>query len=87
MNLTEKIAGIFPAETDIPEFYRLDNPVDQSEYLVNGELRRWSGPMQEVLSPVYVKTAGGADPKGGGALSPPGGAGSPGGAGGRGQGL
>ena len=29
MNLTEKIAGIFPAETDIPEFYRLDNPVDQ----------------------------------------------------------
>ena len=63
MNLTEKIAGIFPAETDIPEFYRLDNPVDQEEYLVNGELRRWSGPMQEVRSPVYVKTAGGLTQK------------------------
>ena len=33
--------------------------MDQCEYLVNGELRRWSGPMQEVRSPVYVKTAEG----------------------------
>jgi glyceraldehyde-3-phosphate dehydrogenase (NADP+) len=37
--------------------------VDQREYLVNGELRRWSGPVQEVRSPVYVKTAGGLAPK------------------------
>jgi glyceraldehyde-3-phosphate dehydrogenase (NADP+) len=59
MNLPESIAGIFPAEADIPESFRLDKPVDQDEYLVNGELRRWSGPRQEVLSPVYVKTAGG----------------------------
>ena len=63
MNLTESIAGIFPAEADIPEFCRLDNPIDQCEYLVNGELRRWSGPMQEVWSPVYVKTAAGLTPK------------------------
>ena len=63
MNLTESIAGIFPAEADIPEFFRLDNPVDQCEYLVNGELRRWSGPMQEVRSPVYVKTAAGLTQK------------------------
>ena len=53
MNLTESIAGILPAEADIPEIYRLDNPVDQYGYLVNGELRRCSGPMQEVWSPVY----------------------------------
>jgi len=52
MNLTEKIAGIFPAESDIPEFCRLDNPIDQCEYLVNRELRQWSGPMQEVQSPM-----------------------------------
>jgi glyceraldehyde-3-phosphate dehydrogenase (NADP+) len=59
MNLMESIAGIFPAEADIPDFCRLDGPVEQRDYLVNGELRRWSGPMQEVQSPVYVKTAGG----------------------------
>ena len=59
MNLTESIAGIFPAESDIPEFYRLDNPIDQCGYLVNGELRQWSGPMQEVQSPVYVESAAG----------------------------
>jgi glyceraldehyde-3-phosphate dehydrogenase (NADP+) len=44
MNLTESIAGIFPAEADIPEFFRLDNPVNQSEYLVNGELRHGPAP-------------------------------------------
>ena len=52
MNLTESLAGVFPAETGISEFYRLDNPVNQGEYLVNGELRRWSGPRQEVRSPL-----------------------------------
>ncbi len=51
MNRTEKIAGVFPAEPDIPEFCRLDHPVDQCEYLVNGELRRWSGPLQEMSKP------------------------------------
>ncbi|MGA9756322.1 MAG: hypothetical protein WBV23_14390, partial [Desulfobaccales bacterium] len=63
MNLTESLAAIFPAESDIPEFYRLDRPVDQRQYLVNGELRQWSGPVQEVKSPVYVQTAGGLAPK------------------------
>jgi glyceraldehyde-3-phosphate dehydrogenase (NADP+) len=59
MNLSESLQQIFPEEQAIPEIYRLERPVDQCEYLVNGELRQWSGPRQEVRSPIYVKTASG----------------------------
>ena len=31
----------------------------QREYLINGELRVWDGEMQEIRSPIYVKTASG----------------------------
>jgi glyceraldehyde-3-phosphate dehydrogenase (NADP+) len=63
MNLEKEIRYIFPEEKDIPEEFSLKEPLDQMEYLVNGELRRWDGPMQEVLSPVCVKTASGLSPK------------------------
>ena len=51
-NLYPKQGGI-PAEFDLPE------PVNQTEYLIDGELRQWDGPMQEVTSPVCVETADG----------------------------
>ncbi len=38
---------------DIPKQWRLDEYVEQREYLCNGVLRRWDGPLQEVLSPVF----------------------------------
>jgi glyceraldehyde-3-phosphate dehydrogenase (NADP+) len=54
MNLTEQITAIFTEESQIPEAYRIA-PLDQKEYLVNGEMRQWAGATQEVHSPVYVK--------------------------------
>ncbi len=63
MNLSERIAGIFPEESQIPEFCRLERRLEQREYLVNGELRRWSGAMREVKSPVYMQTAAGLTQK------------------------
>lgn len=50
---------IFPTEADIPEKYKFA-PVEQRRYLVNGELREWTGPMQEVLSPVFIRNADGS---------------------------
>jgi glyceraldehyde-3-phosphate dehydrogenase (NADP+) len=55
MSIEEKVEEIFPSEEDIPEDFRLKEPVEQKEYLINGELKIWSGAMQEVLSPVFVK--------------------------------
>jgi glyceraldehyde-3-phosphate dehydrogenase (NADP+) len=62
-SIKDEIAAIFPEESDIPEKFRISSPVVQNEYLINGDLRRWSGPMQDVLSPVCVKTPSGAAQK------------------------
>jgi glyceraldehyde-3-phosphate dehydrogenase (NADP+) len=59
MSIEEKVEEIFPSEEDIPEDFRLKEPVEQKEYLINGELKIWSGAMQEVLSPVFVKRQAG----------------------------
>ncbi|MFD2836901.1 NADP-dependent glyceraldehyde-3-phosphate dehydrogenase [Azotobacter vinelandii] len=44
---------------DIPEKYRLGAPIEQRDYLVDGELRRWDGPLAAVRSPIHLKTAKG----------------------------
>jgi glyceraldehyde-3-phosphate dehydrogenase (NADP+) len=63
MSLEEKIRSIFPEEKDIPADFRLDEPIHQREYLINGELRMWDGPVEEVLSPICVKTPSGLQQK------------------------
>ena len=54
----------FPGERDLPPGVGLPGPVEQREYLMGGELRRWDGPMQEVLSPVWTEGPGGPVPRG-----------------------
>lgn len=44
----------FPSPADIPDEFRLDQPIEQREYLINGEIRRWDGPVSDVFSPVHV---------------------------------
>ncbi|WP_079227981.1 NADP-dependent glyceraldehyde-3-phosphate dehydrogenase [Pseudomonas putida] len=51
--------SLFPAAGNIPENWRLDAPLEQRDYLVNGELRRWEGPLATVRSPVWLKEADG----------------------------
>ncbi|MBO9551394.1 NADP-dependent glyceraldehyde-3-phosphate dehydrogenase [Pseudomonas sp.] len=51
--------SLFPAAGDIPENWRLGAPLEQRDYLVNGELRRWDGPLATVRSPVWLKEADG----------------------------
>lgn len=59
MGIRTDIDGIFPTAGDVPAEYRLAGPVEQREYLINGEFRTWEGPMQEVLSPVCAVTPSG----------------------------
>lgn len=60
MSIAEQIAAMFPRPDQIPERFRLPEPVIQREYLVNGEIRSWAGPRESVLSPVC--TAGTPEP-------------------------
>jgi glyceraldehyde-3-phosphate dehydrogenase (NADP+) len=50
------MASLSPAEEEIPEEYRIDTPIRQDYYLIDGELRHWNGPLLEVLSPVQVRS-------------------------------
>ena len=54
--MKETLASLSAAVEDIPAAYRIDAPIRQDYYLVDGELRPWDGPLQEVLSPVQVLT-------------------------------
>lgn len=60
MNIQEQITSIFPAQAEIPPDVRVDRPVIQTEYLINGQIRAWNGPQSHVLSPVCLKTPEGA---------------------------
>jgi glyceraldehyde-3-phosphate dehydrogenase (NADP+) len=60
-SITNKLQQIFPSEDQIPEEFRLSTPLHQKEYLVNGEMRAWSGATHTVLSPVYVQTTNGLE--------------------------
>jgi glyceraldehyde-3-phosphate dehydrogenase (NADP+) len=47
--------SLFPSAENIPETWRLGAPLEQRDYLVNGQLRRWDGPLATVRSPVWLK--------------------------------
>lgn len=58
----ESLERLFVEESAIPEQFRIGE-IHQKEYLSNGEMKRWSGEVHEVYSPVYIKTASGLQPK------------------------
>src|SRR5216110_3206696 len=58
MMTSETLAKLFPIEGDIPAEHRLAAPIHQRTWLVNGEIRTWSGTCKTVLSPVCVRSAG-----------------------------
>jgi glyceraldehyde-3-phosphate dehydrogenase (NADP+) len=51
--------SLFPATGDVPTPWQLGEPLEQRDYLVNGELRRWDGPLATVRSPVWLKEGDG----------------------------
>ncbi|QXI40760.1 NADP-dependent glyceraldehyde-3-phosphate dehydrogenase [Pseudomonas xantholysinigenes] len=51
--------SLFPTPEAIPAQWRLGEPLEQRDYLVAGELRRWDGPLATVRSPVWLKDGDG----------------------------
>lgn len=56
--IQHQIESIFPSTDNIPEAYQLQSPIDQRDYLINGELRHWDGDMETVFSPVHLQVGG-----------------------------
>src|SRR6266851_5176472 len=59
MTTSETLCQLFPKAEDIPTEQRLASPIHQTTWLVDGELKRWSGKRKTVLSPVCVRLSDG----------------------------
>lgn len=53
MDTNTRFENIFVAENQIPEEFQLPE-IHQKEYLLNGEMVQWNGPVNEVWSPVCI---------------------------------
>lgn len=53
--MNEFLSALYPFENDIPVQHQLSDQIEQHEYLINGELRIWSGTLNPVASPVFLK--------------------------------
>lgn len=61
--MSNPLAYIFPETSSIPESYRLDSYLEQREYLIEGELKTWTGELAPVMSPVFVREGAGHSQK------------------------
>lgn len=53
--MSELLSSIFPTEESTPEQFKITEVIEQREYLVGGELKTWTGNLNPVLSPVFIK--------------------------------
>ena len=56
--MSQFLLNVFPEESAIPEQFRIQQPIEQREYLINGEMKTWEGNLNPVQSPVFVKEGG-----------------------------
>lgn len=59
MSQVSRLSNLFPIADAIPDEYRLQGQTEQREYLIEGELRLWQGPLATVRSPIHLATATG----------------------------
>jgi len=62
MNIADKVKNIFPEEKDIPAEVRI-SPLEHKDYLLDGRIKLWRGPVQRVFSPVSVRGKKGQERK------------------------
>ncbi len=58
INKMKMFSKLFPTADEIPENFRIPKSVEQKEYLINGEIMNWSGPVKDVFSPVFENKNG-----------------------------
>lgn len=61
MSTGRELAKLYPSIDQIPEAFRIQEPIHQRYYLVNNQLRPWEGEMQEIYSPLSVRTSEGPE--------------------------
>lgn len=49
---------VFSLQAAVPEAFQIPAPIEQREYLIDGELRTWHGSLNPVVSPVFLGQSG-----------------------------
>jgi glyceraldehyde-3-phosphate dehydrogenase (NADP+) len=60
MTYDERLHLQFPMANEIPAEYDLTEPLYQNTYLLDGKVVHWTGKMQEVYSPLFIRNADGS---------------------------
>jgi glyceraldehyde-3-phosphate dehydrogenase (NADP+) len=63
MMTNEHSISIFPQADMVPTPYRIESPMEQRQYLSDGVIKEWTGPLQDVLSPICENVHGGIQRK------------------------
>jgi len=58
-----ELQNVFPSEDEIPSDFMLPEEVNQREFLCDGEMITWHGEVNDVYSPICVKSADGINRK------------------------
>ncbi len=58
MGMNQNLGELFPEEQGIPPEMAFTGPENQTEYLIQGELRHWAGPVHDIVSPVCIRGSG-----------------------------
>jgi glyceraldehyde-3-phosphate dehydrogenase (NADP+) len=56
--LAARLAGTFPSPDQIPQEFRLNTGAYERLYLIDGQVREWTGPLAEVSSPLCLRQDG-----------------------------
>lgn len=54
MKFNDQLESLFVPESQIPEEFAIHEELHQREYLCDGEMRTWAGPVSDVYSPVCI---------------------------------
>ena len=57
-HLAQRLTEVFPAAGRIPADCRLDTRSYERLFLINGEIREWTGPLAEISSPICLRDGG-----------------------------
>ncbi|MCF7858516.1 MAG: NADP-dependent glyceraldehyde-3-phosphate dehydrogenase [Candidatus Cloacimonetes bacterium] len=59
--MKSEMLDIFPKLSEIPDSYQIKGKIHQKKYMIDGEMKTWNGPMEEVFSPICLKTSEGLE--------------------------
>jgi glyceraldehyde-3-phosphate dehydrogenase (NADP+) len=59
-NVADQLAQAFPTLDQTPPQFCLDAPLDARNYLLDGIIHRWDGPLTEIISPICLRGEDGA---------------------------